>query len=194
MRFSESEMVELKWTVVDEIKKEVVAFADSNGEILYIGIADNGDVVGLDEPCGVLVSVNNMLRDTIKPDVTLLAQSNVENIESKSVVSVTVQRGTKRPYYYIGGKSLRPEGVYVKHGTASVPATNTAIRRCFLPSTPFHFDCYDRTCYETVTICESIALFSIVARVMHSKPNLRHLLCGKHELLSNLIPVFLRVA
>lgn len=41
---------------------------------------------------------------------------------------VSIQRGTERPYY-ISGKGLRPEGVYVRQGASSVPATESAIRR-----------------------------------------------------------------
>lgn len=37
------------------------------------------------------------------------------------------QRGTERPYY-IAKKGLRPEGVYVRQGYSSVPATDTMIR------------------------------------------------------------------
>ena len=46
----------------------------------------------------------------------------------KSVVAVNVQRGTNRPYY-LAKKGLRPEGVYVRQGYSSVPATDTAIRQ-----------------------------------------------------------------
>ena len=42
--------------------------------------------------------------------------------------SVRVQRGTNRPYY-LAKKGLRPEGVYVRQGYSSVPATDTAIRQ-----------------------------------------------------------------
>jgi len=38
-----------------------------------------------------------------------------------------VQRGTERPCY-LAGKGLRPEGVFIRQGTASIPATETAIR------------------------------------------------------------------
>ena len=37
-----------------------------------------------------------------------------------------MQRGTACPYY-LAGKGIRPEGVYVRQGTSSVPATETAI-------------------------------------------------------------------
>jgi ATP-dependent DNA helicase RecG len=127
MRFKEGETVELKRSVVDEIKKEVIAFANSSGGTLYIGVADDGEVVGLDDPENALLSVNNMLRDAINPDITLFAQSGIERIDDKKIISIAVQRGTKRPYY-LAGKGIRPEGVYVRHGAASVHATDAAIR------------------------------------------------------------------
>ena len=128
MYFKESETVELKQTVVDDIKKEVIAFANSSGGTLYIGVTDDGVIIGLKNPEDALLQVNNMLRDAIKPDITMFAQSRIETINGNAVISVTVGRGTERPYY-LAGKGLRPEGVYVRHGTASVPATDTAIRR-----------------------------------------------------------------
>ena len=38
MIFRESETVELKEVVVDDIKKEIIAFANCNGGKLYIGV------------------------------------------------------------------------------------------------------------------------------------------------------------
>lgn len=46
----------------------------------------------------------------------------------KKIIEINVQRGTDRPYY-IAKKGMRPEGVYVRQGYSSVPATDTAIRR-----------------------------------------------------------------
>ena len=127
MRFKESETVELKLIVVEDIKKEVIAFANTSGGTLYIGVADTGEVVGVSEPDEVIQQVNNMLRDSIKPDITMFMRSNTETIDEKDIITVNVQRGTERPYY-LAGKGLRPEGVYVRHGMATVPATDTAIR------------------------------------------------------------------
>ena len=71
MLFRESETVELKEIVVDEIKKEIIAFANCNGGRLYIGVRDDGEVVGLDDPDKVSLQISNMVRDAIKPDVTM---------------------------------------------------------------------------------------------------------------------------
>lgn len=128
MAYNETENVELKTIVVDDIKKEIIAFANCNGGKLYIGIQDNGTVIGVDDPDKVALQISNMVRDGIKPDITMFLhyETIVEN--GKSIVLVDVQRGTDRPYY-IAKKGMRPEGVYVRQGYSSVPATDTAIRR-----------------------------------------------------------------
>lgn len=71
MIYQESETVELKSVVVDDIKKEIIAFANCKGGKLYIGVQDDGTVVGLNDPDGAALQVSNMVRDTIKPDLTM---------------------------------------------------------------------------------------------------------------------------
>ena len=71
MLFRESETIELKEIVVDENKKEIIAFANCDGGKLYIGVQDNGTVVGVNNPDGVSLQISNMVRDAIKPDVTM---------------------------------------------------------------------------------------------------------------------------
>ena len=128
MLFRESETVELKDVVVDDIKKEIIAFANCDGGKLYIGVRDDGTVIGLDNADSVSLQISNMVRDAIKPDITMFLhyETIVEN--GKNVVVVDIQRGTDRPYY-LAKKGMRPEGVYVRQGYSSVPATDTAIRR-----------------------------------------------------------------
>lgn len=126
--YQESETVELKSVVVDDIKKEIVAFANCKGGKLYIGVQNDGTVVGLDDPDGAALQISNMVRDAIKSDLTLFLHYTTLNENGKQIVAIDVQQGTERPYY-IAKKGLRPEGVFVRQGYSSVPATNTAIRR-----------------------------------------------------------------
>lgn len=128
MPYQESETVELKSIVVDDIKKEIIAFANSDGGKLYIGVRDDGEIVGLDDPDGAALRVSNMVRDSIRPDVTMFLHYRTIEVDGKKIIEVNVQRGTDRPYY-IAKKGMRPEGVYVRQGYSSVPATDAAIRR-----------------------------------------------------------------
>lgn len=128
MTLFESETVELKAIVVEDIKKEVIAFANCGGGKLYVGIADNGEVVGVDKADDSLQQITNMIRDSIKPDITMFVHYEILNMDGKKVILVDIQQGTNRPYY-LAKKGLRPEGIYVRQGTSSVPATDTAIRQ-----------------------------------------------------------------
>jgi ATP-dependent DNA helicase RecG len=47
MSIYESENIELKEVYTPELKKEVVAFANTNGGTIYIGIQDNGEITGM---------------------------------------------------------------------------------------------------------------------------------------------------
>ena len=139
MIFQESETVELKAIVVEDIKKEVIAFANCEGGRLYIGVQDDGTVSGLDNPDETSLQISNMVRDAIKPDLTMFLHYETVTVDGKKIVTVDIHQGTERPYY-IAKKGLRPEGVYVRQGYSSVPATNTAIRRMIKETDGDHFE------------------------------------------------------
>lgn len=139
MLFRESETVELKESVVDDIKKEIIAFANCNGGRLYVGVRDDGTVTGLDDPDETFLQISNMARDAIKPDVTMFLHYETLEENGKRIVAVDIQRGTERPYY-IARKGPRPEGVYVRQGYSSVPATDTMIRRMIKETDGDHFE------------------------------------------------------
>lgn len=139
MTFQESETVELKAIVVDDIKKEIIAFANCDGGKLYIGVQDDGTVSGLHNPNEVALQISNMVRDAIKPDLTMFIHYETMTVDEKKIVAVDIQQGTERPYF-IAKKGLRPEGVYVRQGYSSVPATNTAIRRMIKETDGDHFE------------------------------------------------------
>ena len=128
MRFQETEMVELKSIVLDDIKKEIIAFANCDGGTVYVGVADDGTVLGVKNADECALQISNMVRDAVKPDVTMFIHYETLDCEGKAVVAVNIQRGTNRPYY-LAKKGLRPEGVYVRQGYSSVPATDAAIRQ-----------------------------------------------------------------
>ena len=128
MRFRETETVELKSIVMDDIKKEIIAFANCDGGTIYVGVADDGTVLGIENAGKCALQISNMVRDAVKPDVTIFIHYETLECDGKAVVAVNIQRGTNRPYY-LAKKGLRPEGVYVRQGYSSVPATDTAIRQ-----------------------------------------------------------------
>ena len=122
----ESKTIEFKREFTDDLKYAVVAFANTDGGKIYIGINDDGSVHGVQNTDSTMLRITNMIRDVVRPDVTMFTECAVEEKEGQSVVVVSVQRGTARPYY-LSGKGVRPEGVYIRQGASSVPASETAI-------------------------------------------------------------------
>ena len=122
----ENNNTEFKREFVDEIKKTVIAFANTAGGKIYIGIDDDGRTVGVSDPDYVMLKCSNAIRDAIRPDVTMFVNYGVETRGHKQVVVIGVQRGTSVPYY-LESKGIRPAGVYVRQGASSVPASEAAI-------------------------------------------------------------------
>ncbi len=121
----ETENIEFKVKATDEIYKEVIAFANTDGGTIYVGIEDDGTVVGLDNVDEEYTRIINGIRDAIVPDVTMFVHFTIQN---NKVVRITVQEGTNKPYY-LRAKGLKPNGVYVRQGVSSAPASPDQIRQ-----------------------------------------------------------------
>ena len=121
----ETENIEFKSQFTEDIYKEVIAFANTDGGIVYVGIDNNGNAVGLTDVDQEYTRITNGIRDAIMPDVTMFVRFT---IQENKVVRITVSEGTNKPYY-LKGKGLKPSGVYVRQGTSSVPASPEQIRQ-----------------------------------------------------------------
>lgn len=71
MTFVETSTVELKRTFMPSLKKEIVAFANTDGGTVYLGVEDDGTVIGVEDPRGVADAVNNMIHDAVVPDLSM---------------------------------------------------------------------------------------------------------------------------
>lgn len=120
----ETENIEFKLQFTDEIYKEVIAFANTDGGVIYIGIDNDGNAVGIDNVDENYTRITNGIRDAIMPDVTMFVKYT---IQENRVVRITVGEGSYKPYY-LKSKGLKPSGVFVRQGTSSVPASPEQIR------------------------------------------------------------------
>ena len=121
----ETENIEFKSQFTEDIYKEVIAFANTDGGIVYVGIDNDGNAVGLTDVDQEYTRITNGIRDAIMPDVTMFVRFT---IQENKVVRITVSEGSNKPYY-LKGKGLKPSGVYVRQGTSSVPASPEQIRQ-----------------------------------------------------------------
>jgi ATP-dependent DNA helicase RecG len=153
----ESKTIEYKREFTDEIKKTVIAFANTDGGKIFVGVEDDGNILGVSQPDMVTLQVNNAIRDAIRPDVTLFTETLVEQLDEKPVVVIFVQRGTARPYY-LSGKGIRPEGVFVRQGSSTVPATETTILNMIKETSGDSFEAA-RSLNQQLTFDEASAYF-----------------------------------
>ncbi len=121
----ESEGIEYKSQMTDDIYKQVIAFANTEGGIIYIGIDDKGNLTGIDDVDETYTRLTNGIRDAIAPDITMFVRYV---FQENKVIRIEVGEGSYKPYY-LKSKGMKPTGVYVRQGASSVQASPNQIRR-----------------------------------------------------------------
>ena len=125
--------VEYKRVYVQELRKDIVAFANTEGGTLYIGVNDDGSVTGVEDSDDTMLRLAGSLKDGIAPDIMPFVQIRAIEQENKVVIAVEVAIGSARPYY-LKDKGLKPTGVYVRRGTSSQPLSEAGIRDMIVES------------------------------------------------------------
>ncbi|MGN1399866.1 MAG: RNA-binding domain-containing protein [Erysipelotrichaceae bacterium] len=122
---------EFKEIYVNDIKKSVLAFANTEGGVLYIGIADNGEIVGVENTDAVMQQLANSLKDSIAPDVMSFISIKAMQKDDKNIIAVMVEEGSSKPYY-LREKGLKPSGVYVRRGSSNQLLSEEGIRKMLI--------------------------------------------------------------
>ena len=91
--FVENKTTEFKREYVEDIKNTIVAFANCDGGTLYIGVNDDGIACGVNNVDDTMLRVTNVIRDTIRPDITMFAECRNDVMNEKPIVCVTVTTG-----------------------------------------------------------------------------------------------------
>lgn len=131
MKQHENYNIEFKQTYVDSIKKEVIAFGNSDGGKILIGVNDDGKAIGVEDVDDVMLRVSNCLRDNIVPDIMPFVKISVIVIDDENVVEVVVNAGTNKPYY-LKDKGLKPSGVYVRKGSGMQQLSEDGIKEMII--------------------------------------------------------------
>lgn len=120
-----SENVEYKSQMLEDLYKEVIAFTNTDGGVIYIGIDDQGNLTGIDDVDETYTRLTNGIRDAIQPDVTMFVRYVLQD---NKVIRIEVGEGSYKPYY-LKARGLKPSGVYVRQGVTSVQASPEQIRQ-----------------------------------------------------------------
>jgi len=105
------------------IVQSIIAFANSNGGTVLIGVDDNATIVGTD-PESDKKKIEEWIERKCDPPVT--ASFDTVVIDDKKLLAVSVPKGVRLPYVH------RDNGViYVRRGSTDRPASRTEIQSMF---------------------------------------------------------------
>ena len=94
----------------EQLAQELVAFANTLGGVILVGIADTGDIVGVSPDdlrrCNLMIS--NAASDLVKPPIHPLTE--VIDIAGRMVLSIRIAEGLNKPYCTNKGVYLAKSG------------------------------------------------------------------------------------
>ncbi|MDQ6951174.1 MAG: ATP-binding protein [Mariprofundales bacterium] len=104
----ENASVEFKEALVrsESIAKEMVAFANTQGGHLLIGVTDDGSVKGVQEDKNYEEYISNIARNNIIPALDVVTDSLT--VDHKKVIVVSIQKGKDKPYQTLNRNYLAP--------------------------------------------------------------------------------------
>ena len=134
MKYIENEFVELKSSLTDELKYEIVAFLNSYlGGTIYIGVNNNGIISNLSQSEKDIneSKIINWIRDeSIYPNCSEFVSVKYNN---DGVLVVSINPGNNKPYY-VKEKGPKPSGVYIRYGRNKSQASHEEITRMIMES------------------------------------------------------------
>ena len=115
MTFAETEKTELKQKLTDALPKEIVAFLNTDGGVIYIGVNDDGSICGVTKLDESLKKIADMIESQILPDSSQFVELGTKFIENKHVIEIKVKKGEN--LYYIKKYGRSSQGCYVRVGS-----------------------------------------------------------------------------
>ena len=116
----------------DGLAREMIAFANTFGGVILIGVEDNGQVSGLGPGKNWDEWVANVARNNIVPPIN--PEIRLVSFERRRICMVTVTKGPDKPYQALDGK------FWVRVGSTVRQATKEELSRLFQAAGLVHFD------------------------------------------------------
>ncbi len=110
------------------LAKEVIAFANSGGGHLLLGVDDDGSIVGVRDADEELYSLQEALNNFCDPPVTVSLE-RVAISRRRDVIVVLVKSSDRKPHYLAHrGHAVKRRVAYVRVKDKSVEASREAVR------------------------------------------------------------------
>lgn len=130
MLYVETDKVEFKERVNDTLAKEIESFLNTDGGAIYIGICDDGKIIGVDNTDDALRKISDVISDQIEPNAIDCVRPEVEFKGDKIIIKINVNKGYS-PLYCIKKYGFSPNGCHYRIGTTCKSMTLEMIRNKF---------------------------------------------------------------
>ena len=109
---------EFKIKLTDNLEKEVIAFLNTEGGNIFIGIDDKGNINGVTGNIDLLQrTIKDRIKDNIMPSTLGLFDVVVNELKGKKYIQIVVAKGAERPYY-LRGMGMTPDSCFIRVGSA----------------------------------------------------------------------------
>ncbi|MDR0416997.1 MAG: putative DNA binding domain-containing protein [Propionibacteriaceae bacterium] len=120
----------------DNVLRTVIAFANSAGGQLVVGVADDHAILGVPDPATAELKLANLISASVRPQ--LVPTLELVSAAGQTVLVANVPVGSHRPYYL---KSVgRYQGTFVRLGSSNRQATAALVDDLARTSGPLTFD------------------------------------------------------
>lgn len=127
----EDQRNEFKIKLSDNLEKEMIAFLNSDGGNIYIGIDDKGHIKGLSGDIDLLQrTIKDRIKNNIRPSVMGLFDVVILESNSKKYIKIVVAKGYEKPYY-LKGMGMSPESCFIRIGSSVESMTEETILNLF---------------------------------------------------------------
>ena len=130
MKYFETEKVELKERINDQLAKEIEAFLNTDGGVIYIGVADDGQIVGIDQLDLTLRKISDIISDQIEPNAIECVKPEVVFEDLKVLIKINITKGFAS-LYCIKKYGFSANGCHIRVGTTCKSMTLEMIKERF---------------------------------------------------------------
>ena len=116
MIYMETDKIELKEKINETLCKEIESFLNTNGGCIYIGVRDDGTVVGVDSVDEVLRKISDIITDQIEPSAIDCVSPEVIYESNKILIKIVVKKGYDS-LYCIKKYGFSSNGCHIRVGT-----------------------------------------------------------------------------
>ena len=124
---NEDSRTEFKEDVSERIARAAVAFSNTEGGVIYVGVRDDGNVVGVADTDDTSIRCAQILNDNVRPEIIMTSDIKQVKLEGKDVIRIDISEGDEKPYY-LRKKGLRAEGVFIRKGTTNIPVSEDTLK------------------------------------------------------------------